>query len=162
MLEAIAETLRIMGMLGIVLIILASVNIATGTIVNMWQNGEKFSWEKMLKGIEKVLVFYASSIAIAVAFTMLPYINNMIVDAFGTTLINEETLKTLSSVAVIGTVIAAVIVQGKKAIIGIGELANISCKVQEKKIEEEPSKEEKEEIIEQPNEIEEVKENEAE
>jgi hypothetical protein len=43
MLEAIAETLRIMGMLGIVLIILASVNIATGTIVNMWQNGEKFS-----------------------------------------------------------------------------------------------------------------------
>lgn len=128
MLEAIAETLKIMGMLGIVLIILAGVNIATGTIVNMWKNGEKFSWKKMLQGIEKVLIFYASSIAISVAFTMLPYINDMIIDAFGTTLINAETLQTLSSVAVVGTVIAAVIVQGKKAITGIGELANMSLK----------------------------------
>lgn len=126
MLEAIAETLRIMGMLGIVLFILAGVNILTGTLVNMWEKGETFSWSKMLKGIEKVLVFYASSIAIAVAFTMLPYINDMIIDAFGTSLINAETLQTLSSVAIIGTVIAAVIVQGKKAIIGISELATMS------------------------------------
>ena len=126
MLEAIAETLKIMGMLGIVLFILAAVNIATGTIVNIWKNGETFSWIKMLKGIEKVLVFFASAIAISVAFTMLPYINDMIIDAFDVSLINAETLKTLSSVAVVGTVIAAVIVQGKKAIIGIGELANIS------------------------------------
>ena len=135
MLEAIAETLKIMGMLGIVLIILAGVNIATGTIVNMWKNGEKFSWKKMLQGIEKVLIFYASSIAISVAFTMLPYINDMIIDAFGTTLINAETLQTLSSVAVVGTVIAAVIVQGKKAIIGIGELSKISsnAKIEEDK-----------------------------
>ena len=43
MLEAILETLKIMGMLGIVLFILAAVNIATGTIVNIWQNGEEFS-----------------------------------------------------------------------------------------------------------------------
>lgn len=136
MLEAIAETLKIMGMLGIVLFILAAVNIATGTIVNIWKNGEKFSWEKMLKGIEKVLVFFASAIAISVAFTMLPYINDMIIDAFDVSLINAETLKTLSSVAVVGTVIAAVIVQGKKAIIGIGELANISSETKIEKKEE--------------------------
>lgn len=136
MLEAIAETLKIMGMLGIVLIILAGVNIATGTIVNMWKNGEKFSWKKMLQGIEKVLIFYASSIAISVAFTMLPYINDMIIDAFGTTLINAETLQTLSSVAVVGTVIAAVIVQGKKAITGVGELANMSLKNEKEEKEE--------------------------
>lgn len=136
MLEAIAETLKIMGMLGIVLIILAGVNIVTGTIVNMWKNGEKFSWKKMLQGIEKVLIFYASSIAISVAFTMLPYINDMIIDAFGTTLINAETLQTLSSVAVVGTVIAAVIVQGKKAITGIGELANMSLKNEKEEKEE--------------------------
>lgn len=126
MFEAIAETLKIMGMLGIVLFILAAVNIVTGTIVNMWEKGEPFSWIKMLKGIEKVLVFYASSIAISVAFTMLPYINEKITDAFGTTLINTETLNTLSSVAVVGTVIAVIIVQGKKAIIGISELATMS------------------------------------
>ena len=136
MLEAIAETLKIMRMLGIVLIILAGVNIATGTIVNMWKNGERFSWKKMLQGIEKVLIFYASSIAISVAFTMLPYINDMIIDAFGTTLINAETLQTLSSVAVVGTVIAAVIVQGKKAITGIGELANMSLKNEKEEKEE--------------------------
>lgn len=138
MIEAILETLKIMGMLGIVLFILASVNIATGTIVNIWQNGEEFSWKKMWKGIEKVLVFYASSIAIAVAFTMLPYINDMIIDAFEVSLLNAETLKTLSSVAVVGTVIAAVIVQGKKAILGIGELANMSSgtKTEEKEEEE--------------------------
>ena len=126
MFEAIAETLKIMGMLGIVLFILAAVNIVTGTIVNMWEKGEPFSWTKMLKGIEKVLVFYASSIAISVAFTMLPYINERITDAFGTTLINTETLDTLSSVAVVGTVIAVIIVQSKKAIIGISELATMS------------------------------------
>ena len=34
MLEAIAETLKIMGVLGIVLFILAGVNIITGTIIN--------------------------------------------------------------------------------------------------------------------------------
>ena len=143
MLEAILETLKIMGMLGIVLFILAAVNIATGTIVNIWQNGEEFSWKKMWKGIEKVLVFYASSIAIAVAFTMLPYINDMIIDAFGSSLINAETLQTLSSVAVIGTVIAAVIVQGKKAIIGISELATMSSGVKAE------NKEETEEVEEE-------------
>lgn len=142
MLEAILETLKIMGMLGIVLFILAAVNIATGTIVNIWQKGEKFSWGKMWKGIEKVLVFYISSIAIAVAFTMLPYINDMIIDAFNVTLINAETLKTLSSVAVLSTVIAAVIVQGKKAILGIGELANISSGVKIEKAKEEEKIEE--------------------
>lgn len=144
MLEAILETLKIMGMLGIVLFILAAVNIATGTIVNIWQNGEKFSWGKMWKGIEKVLVFYISSIAIAVAFTMLPYINDMIIDAFNVILINAETLKTLSSVAVLSTVIAAVIVQGKKAILGIGELANISSGTKVKKAEQEEEKIEEE------------------
>ena len=130
MLNAIAETLRIMGVLGIVLIILAAVNIITGTLFNMWEKGEKFSWKKMLQGIEKVLIFYASAIAIAVAFTMLPFINERIIYAFEVTLINADTLHTLSSTAVLGTVITAIIVQGKKAIAGIGKLANMSSEVQ--------------------------------
>lgn len=130
MLETILETLKIMGWLGLILLILSSVNIITGTLFNIWENKEKFSWNKMLKGIEKVLIFYGGAIALSVAFTILPYINQMIIDNFGTTLIQDETLKTLSSVAVLGTVVAAIITQGKKAIIGISKLANISSEVQ--------------------------------
>lgn len=156
MLNAIAETLKIMGVLGIILIILAIVNIITGTLFNIWENGENFSWKKMLQGIEKILIFYASSIAIAVAFTMLPFVNEQIIDAFNVTLINADTLHTLSSVAVLGTVIAAVIVQGKKAIAGIGKLANISSEVQ---VLGEPEEIKEDEIIE---ELGEIKEEEAE
>ena len=126
MVEAILKTLQIMGWLGIALGILAIVNIVTGTLINIWSGKETFDEKKMIKGIAKVLAFYICSVFVAVAFTMLPFINEMITNAFGVILLSSELLNTLSSVAVLGVVTAAIVVQGKKAIQGIVDLANIS------------------------------------
>ena len=126
MVEAILKTLQIMGWLGVALIILAIVNIVTGTLINIWSGKETFNGEKMIKGIAKVLTFYICSVLVAIAFTMLPFINEMITNAFGVILLSSELLNTLSSVAVLGVVTAAIIVQGKKAIQGVVDLANIS------------------------------------
>lgn len=131
MLEAIMLTLKIMGWLGIVLGILVGVNIVTGTIVNIWSGKETFSWKKMLKGISKSVVFYFSAVAIGVAFTMLPFINEMITSAFGIMLLSNEMLNTLSSVGVLGVVVSTIVVQGKKAIAGVVNLANISSDSEE-------------------------------
>lgn len=131
MLEAIILTLKIMGWLGIVLGILVGVNIVTGTIVNIWSGKETFSWKKMLKGISKSVIFYFSAVAIGVAFTMLPFINEMITSAFGIMLLSNEMLNTLSSVGVLGVVVSTIVVQGKKAIAGIVNLANISSDSEE-------------------------------
>lgn len=126
MVEAILKTLQIMGWLGIALAILAIVNIVTGTLINIWSGKESFNGKKMIKGIAKVLTFYICSVFVAVAFTMLPFINEMITNAFGVILLSSELLNTLSSVAVLGVVTAAIVVQGKKAIQGVVNLANIS------------------------------------
>lgn len=131
MLEAIMITLKIMGWLGIVLGILVGVNIVTGTIVNIWSGKETFSWKKMLKGISKSVIFYFSAVAIGVAFTMLPFINEMITSAFGIMLLSNEMLNTLSSVGVLGVVVSTIVVQGKKAIAGVVNLANISSDSEE-------------------------------
>lgn len=131
MLEAIMLTLKIMGWLGIVLGILVGVNIVTGTIVNIWSGKETFSWKKMLKGISKSVVFYFSAVAIGVAFTMLPFINEMITSTFGIMLLSNEMLNTLSSVGVLGVVVSTIVVQGKKAIAGVVNLANISSDSEE-------------------------------
>lgn len=125
MLEAIMSTIKTMGWLGIVLGMLVFVNTVCGTIHNM-SKGEDFSWKKLFKGVGKAFVFYISSALTAVAFTMLPFINNMITDSFGVILLSPDTLNLLSSVAVLTIVIAAVVVQGKKALQGIVELANTS------------------------------------
>ena len=126
MVEAILKTLQIMGWLGIALAILAIVNIVAGTLINIWSGKETFNGKKMIKGIAKVLAFYVCSVFVAVAFTMLPFINEMITNAFGVILLSSELLNTLSSVAVLGVVTAAIVVQGKKAIQGVVDLANIS------------------------------------
>lgn len=125
MLEAIMSTLGIMGWLGVILGILVIVNTVCGTVTNI-TNGESFSWKKMLKGLAKAGIFYGSAICTSVAFTMLPYINEMIVNSFGVILLSTELLNTLSSVAVLGIVVSTVVVQAKKAIEGIIKLANIS------------------------------------
>lgn len=124
--EAILNTLVIMGWLGITLGILAIVNIVTGTLVNIWKNNEEFDWKKMVKGIIKVLAFFISSAFVAIAFTILPFINQMITDAFAIELISNEILNTFSSVGILGIVISTITVQAKKAIQGITNLANIS------------------------------------
>jgi hypothetical protein len=126
MLDAIIKTLEVMGWLGVVLGILAITNILTKTLANVWSKEEDFSLSKMLKGIGKVAVFYLSSVAVSIAFTLLPYINEMIANMFDVVLLSNDTLNTLSSVAVLGLVVTAVVVQGKKAIEGISYLSNIS------------------------------------
>ena len=131
MLEAIIATLKIMGWLGIILGILVVVNISSKTIYNVWSSKELFSWKKMLKGIGKSLVFYLSAVAISVACTMLPYVNEMITATFGVMLVSNETLEVLSSVGVLGIVMAAVVSQAKKAIAGISTLSKVSTSNEE-------------------------------
>lgn len=131
MLEAIIETLKIMGWLGVILGILVTVNITSKTIYNVWSSKELFSWKKMLKGIGKSLVFYLSAVAISVACTILPYVNEMIIAAFGVILVSNETLEVLSSVGVLGIVMTTVVTQAKKAITGISALSKVSTSNEE-------------------------------
>ena len=126
MLEAILSTLSIMGWLGVILGILVIVNTICGTIYNICSGKENFKWKKLFKGLGKAGVFYISAAFLSVAFTMLPFINEMITDAFGTVLISTELLNTLSSVGVLGVVASVIVIQAKKAIQGITSLANMS------------------------------------
>lgn len=131
--DIILNTLQIMGYLGIVLGILAIVNITTQTLVNIWNNKEKFDWKKMTKGIIKVLVFFISATFVSIAFTILPFINIMITNSFGTELISNQVLNTFSSVGILGIVISTITIQAKKAIEGITNLANISSNIDNNK-----------------------------
>lgn len=127
MLEAILSTLSIMGWLGIILGILVVVNTICGTIYNICSGKENFKWKKLFKGLGKAGIFYISAAFLSVAFTMLPFINEMITNSFGTMLISTELLNTLSSVGVLGVVASVIVVQAKKAIQGITSLANMSA-----------------------------------
>lgn len=131
MLEAILSILKIMGWLGVILGILVLVNISTKTIYNVWSSTELFSWKKLLKGIIKAFVFYISAMLICIAFTILPYVNEMIIDAFEVVLISNEMLETLSNVGVLGTVLSAIVMQGKSAITGILSLLKVSTNSEE-------------------------------
>lgn len=126
MLEAILSTLSIMGWLGIVLGILVIVNVSTSTIYNVWSSKEKFNWKKMVKGLIKAIIFYISAAALSVAFTILPYINNMISNSFEIELISNEVLEMLSSAGVLGTVITAIVTQGKRALTGLLKMQEVS------------------------------------
>lgn len=126
MLEAIISTLSIMGWLGIVLGILVIVNTLCGTMRNIYE-GQDFTWKRLFTGLLKSVAFYMGAAMVGVAFTMLPYINEMIVAGFNVTLLSTELLNALSSVGVLGTVISTITVQGKKAIQGIIELAQVSA-----------------------------------
>ena len=131
MLEAILSTLSIMGWLGIILGILVIVNTVCGTVFNISEKKESFSWKRLLGGLGKSLVFYLAAALVSIAFTMLPYINEMITNAFGTILLSNELLNTLSSIGVLGVVISAIVVQGKKAITNTVQLANMSGNTEE-------------------------------
>ncbi len=126
MLNAILSTLSIMGWLGIILGILVVTNTLSGTLYNIYEKIEKFSLKKLFKGLGKALIFYISSSLLSVAFTMLPYINEMITDSFGVVLLSNDLLNTLSSAGVLGVVVASIVAQGKKAIEGTTKLAGIN------------------------------------
>lgn len=129
--DAIILTLQAMEWLGIVLGILVVVNTICGTLYNITTGQESFSWKKLFKGLGKALIFYISAALLSIAFTMLPFINEMITNTFGTKLLTEELLTTLSGVGVLGVVVSTIVVQGKKAIVGILQLANISANTEE-------------------------------
>lgn len=129
--DAIILTLQAMGWLGIVLGILVVVNTICGILYNITTGQESFSWKKLFKGLGKALIFYISAALLSIAFTMLPFINEMITNTFGTKLLTEELLTTLSGVGVLGVVVSTIVVQGKKAIAGILQLANISANTEE-------------------------------
>lgn len=145
MLESIIQTLIIMGWLGIVFFILVAVNTICGILFNL-SNGEVFSKRKLAKGLIKALVFYLSSVFTAIAFTLLPSINNLIIKTFGVALLSSELLNILSSIAVLAIVVAAIVTQGKKALEGIKKLSDISSDVEEITWEVEEPTEEDEEI----------------
>ena len=129
--EAILLTLQLMGWLGIILGILVIVNTVAGSLVNIWSGTESFSWKKFVQGIFKSAVFYVSAVLISVAFTMLPFFNNMITGASGEVLLSAEMLDTLSSVGVLGSIVSVIVIQAKKAIGNILKLANLSTSSEE-------------------------------
>ena len=131
MLNAILTTLKIMGWLGVVLALVVIVNTVCGTVFNISSKKETFSWSRLLKGLGKSLVFYLSATLMGVACTMLPYINEMITGAFGTVLLSNDILTTLSSVGVLGVVVAAIVSLGKKAIANVVKLANMAYETEE-------------------------------
>ena len=131
MLDAILTTLKIMGWLGVVLALVVIVNTVCGTVFNISSKKETFSWSRLLKGLGKSLVFYLSATLMGVACTMLPYINEMITSAFGTVLLSNDILTTLSSVGVLGVVVAAIVSLGKKAIANVVKLANMAYETEE-------------------------------
>lgn len=131
MLEAILTTLKIMGWLGVVLALVVIVNTVCGTVFNISSKKEVFSWARLFKGLGKSLIFYVSATLMGVACTMLPYINEMITKAFGTVLLSNDILTTLSSVGVLGVVVAAIVSLGKKAIANVVKLANMAYETEE-------------------------------
>ena len=129
MLEAILKTLEMMGWLGIVLAILAFVNILTNTLINVWCKGEKFDGKRLLKGIGKVAAFYTCTALVGIAFALLPFINSMINNTFQIAILSEDILSTFSTVAIFTEIASILIIQAKKAYKGIVELADIIFKI---------------------------------
>lgn len=132
MLETIIEVLKIMGWLGIILGILTFVNTICGIITNL-DRGEKFNLKKLLKGLLKAVIFYLSAVLTSIAFTMLPFINTMITKIFEIELLSSDTLNTLSTIAILGIIVAAIITQGKGAIENVNRLSIMSADVDNNK-----------------------------
>lgn len=132
MLETIIEVLKIMGWLGVILGILTFVNTICGIITNL-DRGEKFNLKKLLKGLLKAIMFYLSAVLTSIAFTMLPFINTMITKIFEIELLSSDTLNTLSTIAILGIIVAAIITQGKGAIENVNRLSTMSADVDNNK-----------------------------
>lgn len=132
MLETIIEVLKTMGWLGVILGILTFVNTICGIITNL-DRGEKFNLKKLLKGLLKAVMFYLSAVLTSIAFTMLPFINTMITKIFEIELLSSDTLNTLSTIAILGIIVAAIITQGKGAIENVNRLSIMSADVDNNK-----------------------------
>ena len=127
MYEALLATMKIVGWLGIILGLLTIVNTVCGIVVNVCKSGDKFSFKILFKGLFKALTFYVCSALLAIAFTILPFVNEMITNVYGVQFIANDTLTTLSTAAVLGVVVGVIVVQGKKALEGIIELTTVKA-----------------------------------
>ncbi len=130
MAEAIVNILTTLGWLGIVLIILGAVNITCKAFHNIGSGKENFSWRKLIKGLIKLTLFYTGTAGCSVAFTMLPFINTMIVNNFDVVLFSNDVLETLSTVGVLGIVTSTIIIQGKLALESIVKLSEKEAEVE--------------------------------
>lgn len=122
---SVLNVLEIMGWMGIILFLLATVNTVCSMTYNISTKKESFSWKRLFKGLGKTALFYGSSIFVAIAFTIIPYINEMVTKVFGQMLIDSTTLENLSGIGVLGVCVAVILNQGKKAYEGIMKLGDI-------------------------------------
>lgn len=132
MIEAIYSILIIVGWLGIVLGILLTANTLCGMIYNIFFNNEKFTFKRLFIGIGKAFIFYIGSALTCIAFTLLPFINDMITTSFDTVLISNDLLNTMSSVGILAMIVSAITIQGKNALQNISKLATASSTTEEK------------------------------
>ena len=123
--EAVCATLNIIMWIGVILGLLLVVNTVCGIICNL-NKGDHFSWKKFFQGIGKAVAFYISIALLSVATTLLPFINLMVVEVFGVNLIEPAVLNALSTTVIFGIAASAIIIQGKKALENVVELAKIS------------------------------------
>ncbi len=123
--RALLDILQVMGWMGIILFILSFVNIACSMVYNIAMKKETFSWKRLFSGLGKTGLFYGSAVLIAIAFTILPFVNTMVADMFGQELISGDILQSLSGVGVLGTIIGAIAQQGFKAYEGVKKLAEV-------------------------------------
>lgn len=128
---AILSILKIMGWMGIVLFLLSAVNIISSTVHNMVNKKENFSWKRLFQGLGKTGLFYGSSIAVAIAFTIIPFINKMVSDTFGQELISNDILQGISGIGVLVACAAVIVQQGTKAYEGIRKLGDVKGNTEE-------------------------------
>ena len=131
MYNAIMSTLEIVGWLGIILLMLVLINTVCGVVFNTAKEGQEFSFKVLFKGLFKAFIFYGCAALLSIAFTMLPFVNEMITNVYGVQLIANDTLNTLSTVAVLSVVVYAIVVQGKKALEGITQLLTVKVNNEE-------------------------------
>jgi cytochrome bd-type quinol oxidase subunit 2 len=131
MLNTILELINILGWLGIVLVFLVTINTGASVFHNMSEKQEPFKIKKLFKGLGKALAFYVSASALAVVVTILPFINNMILETYEIVLVDSDILHTLSGIGVIGVIITVIVNEAKKSYGAIVKLSDIDSSISE-------------------------------
>ena len=94
MIDAIIKILEVIGICGLLIFGLMIVNISSGCLINIKEKGESFSKEKFIKGILKTVVLYIATCILAIVFTLLPFLNELINNIYNIQLISIESLQT--------------------------------------------------------------------
>lgn len=126
MIDAIIKILEIIGLCGLLIFGLMIVNISSGCLINIKEKGESFSKEKFIKGILKTVVLYIATCILAIIFTLLPFLNELINNIYNIQLISIESLQTLSNTSILTLFISVIINQSMKAFSNIKNIWTIS------------------------------------